>query len=262
MYISPILALFTYSFSLGLIIPSVLRKNSAYRKLALLLALVALICHAMVLKQQIFNVSNGQNLSLLNISAIVSLIICSIMTLVAARGKAWFLLPFVYSFAIINLTFISLLPGEFITHLETSPALLIHISLALFSYATLIIAALYALQLAWLDHLLKSKKFLFTTDMPPLMSLERKVFIITQIGVVLLTLALCTGLPWMNNLFSKENIHKAILSIMAWFVYITLLWLRIHGWRGRLIVWLSFTGASLLTLAYFGSRLFQAFITH
>ena len=35
--------------------------------------------------------------------------------------------------------------------------MLVHIGLSLFSYATLIIAALYALQLAWIDYQLKNK---------------------------------------------------------------------------------------------------------
>ncbi|TKU95757.1 cytochrome c biogenesis protein CcsA, partial [Citrobacter sp. TBCS-14] len=51
---------------------------------------------------------------------------------------------------------------------------------------------------------------------------------ITQIGVVLLTLTLCTGLFYMHNLFSTENIDKAVLSIVAWFVYIVLLWGHYH----------------------------------
>jgi ABC-type uncharacterized transport system permease subunit len=135
---------------------------------------------------------------------------------------------------------------------------MVHIGLALFSYSTLIIATLYALQLAWLDYLLKHKKLSFSADMPPLMSIERKMFHITQIGVVLLTLTLCTGLLYMDNLFSKENVHKAVLSIMAWFVYIVLLWGHYHeGWRGRRVVWFSFAGSFLLTMAYFGSRLLQ-----
>lgn len=253
-----IVALIAYLLSLGLIIPSLLRKNSAYRRLALVSAVLALVCHAIALQQRIFDVSAGQNLSLLNIGSIVSLIICSVMTFVASRDRGWFLLPIVYSFAMINLAFASFMPGEFITHLEASPELMVHIGLALFSYATLIIAALYALQLAWLDYLLKNKKLSFSADMPPLMSIERKMFHITQIGVVLLTLTLCTGLLYMDNLFSKENVHKAVLSIMAWFVYIVLLWGHYHeGWRGRRVVWFSFAGAFLLTLAYFGSRLIQ-----
>ncbi|MDN6110775.1 MAG: cytochrome c biogenesis protein CcsA, partial [Enterobacterales bacterium] len=127
-----------------------------------------------------------------------------------------------------------------------------------FSYATLIIAALYALQLALLDYLLKNKKLTFTADMPPLMSIERKMFHITQVGVVLLTLTLCTGMLYMDNLFSKENVHKAVLSILAWFVYVLLLWGHFReGWRGRRVVWFSLLGAFLLTMAYFGSRLLQ-----
>lgn len=37
--------------------------------------------------------------------------------------------------------------------------MLVHIGLSLFSYATLIIAALYALQLAWIDYQLKNKNW-------------------------------------------------------------------------------------------------------
>jgi ABC-type uncharacterized transport system permease subunit len=131
------------------------------------------------------------------------------------------------------------MPNEYITHLETTPGMLVHIGLSLFSYATLIIAALYALQLAWIDYQLKNKK-LASSEMPPLMSIERKMFHITQIGVVLLTLTLCTGLFFYANLFSAENIDKAVLSIVAWFVYIVLLWGHYHeGWRGRRVVWFN-----------------------
>lgn len=55
--------------------------------------------------------------------------------------------------------------------------LFVHIGLALLSFATLIIAALYAMQLGWMDHQLKNKRLKFTPDMPPLMVIERKCFI-------------------------------------------------------------------------------------
>lgn len=254
-----ILALIAYLFSLGLIIASLLRKNSAYRRLALLFAVLALICHAAALKQQIFDVVDGsQNLTLLNIGSTVGLVVCSIMTIVASRGRVWFMLPIVYSFAMINLAFASLFPGEFITHLEGTPTLFFHIGLALLGYATLIIAALYALQLAWLDYLLKHKKLVSTADMPPLMSIERQMFYITQIGVVLLSLTLFTGLFFKDNLFSEENRYKTLLSAIAWWIYIVLLWGHYYkGWRGRPVVCFSLVGAFFLTCAYFGSRLIQ-----
>lgn len=113
-----------------------------------------------------------------------------------------------------------------------------------------------------IDYQLKNKKLAFNQEMPPLMSIERKMFHITQIGVVLLTLTLCTGLFYMHNLFSMENIDKAVLSIVAWFVYIVLLWGHYHeGWRGRRVVWFNVAGAVILTLAYFGSRIVQQLIS-
>jgi len=256
-----LLALVAYSTSLALIIPGLLTKNSAWRRLAILSAAIALVSHALALEARIFAGEGGQNLSLLNVGSLVSLMICTVMTIVASRNRGWLLLPIVYAFALINLAFATFVPNEFITHLETTPGMMIHIGLALFAYATLIIAALYALQLAWIDFQLKNKKLAFNAEMPPLMVIERKMFHITQVGVVLLTLTLSTGLFYMHDLFSTENVDKAVLSILAWFVYIILLWGHYHeGWRGRRVVWFNVAGAAILTLAYFGSRVLQQFI--
>jgi len=257
-----LLAFIAYALSLGMVLPSILRRNSAYRRLALLSAAVALSGHAFTLYLLIFDVNAGQNLSLINIGSAVSLVIGIVMTIVATINRGWFLLPIVYIFAMIHLSTATLIPGEFITHLEASPGLLVHIGLALFSYSVLIIATLYAFQLAWLDHMLKTKRLTFSADMPPLMSIERKMFHITQVGVILLTLTLCTGLLYFQNMFIGENLHKAVLSIMAWCVYIVLLWGHYrNGWRGRRVIWLSLVGVLLLTLAYFGSRIWQNMTT-
>ncbi|MDR0807173.1 MAG: inner membrane protein YpjD [Enterobacteriaceae bacterium] len=255
------LSLLAYLLSLGLIIPSLLRKKGIHRRWTLIAAVIALIFHGISLQQRVFNVDHGQNLSLLNIASGASLLMSAIMTFVASRDRGWILLPVVYSFSIINLALSSFTPWEFITHLEDSPALLTHIVLALFSYATLIIAALYALQLAWIDYQLKNKKLSFSPDMPPLLSIERKTFHITQIGVILLTLTLATGVLFLDNLLDPENLHKTVLSTIAWLVYLTLLWGHYSkGWRGRKVVWFSLSGALLLTLGYFGSRLVQVLL--
>ena len=258
-----ILSLIAYLTSLGLVIPSLLRKKSVHRRWTLISAVFALIFHAITLQQSIFNVDYGQNLSLLNMASVASLLISAIMTFVASKDRGWVLLPIVYSFSIINLALASFSPWEFITHLEDSPTLLIHIVLALFSYATLIIAALYAIQLAWIDYQLKNKKLFFNSEMPPLLSIERIMFQITQVGLILLTLTLITGVVYLDNIFGRENIHKTTLSIMAWVVYIILLWGHHRkGWRGRKVVWFSLAGAFLLTLGYFGSRLIQEILAH
>jgi ABC-type uncharacterized transport system permease subunit len=258
-----LIALVAYSTSLALIIPGLLQKNSGWRRMAILSAVIALVSHAFALESRIIPGDGSvQNLSVLNVGSLVSLMICSVMTIVASKNRGWLLLPIVYAFALINLAFATFVPNEYITHLETTPGMMVHIGLSLFAYATLIIAALYAMQLAWIDYQLKNKKLAFNHEMPPLMVIERKMFHITQVGVVLLTLTLCTGLFYMNNLFSTENIDKAVLSILAWFVYIVLLWGHYHqGWRGRRVVWFNVAGAGILTLAYFGSRVIQQFVS-
>ncbi len=262
MSVFAILALFAYSLSLALIIPSLLTRGSGWRRMAMLSAVVALISHGVAIEQRIFLPDSVQNFSLLNTGSLVSLMICAVMTIVASRNRGWLLLPFVYSFSLINLTFATFVPNAFLTHLEATPGILVHIGLALFAYATLIIAALYALQLAWIDYQLKNKKLAFSHDMPPLMVIERKMFHITQVGVVLLTLVLCSGLFYMHDLFSEDNIDKAVLSILAWFVYIVLLWGHYReGWRGRRVVWFNCGGAVLLTMAYFGSRTLEYLLT-
>lgn len=255
-----ILAIICYSLSIGFIIPCLVKEQINYKKIALCFAAAALVCHIVALQQRIFSVADGQNLSLLTIASSVSLIIGVIMTFIAFRRRGLILLPIVYSFSIINIALASFMPWQVITHLEDTPSLLVHIVLALFSYAMLIIAMLYALQLAWINYQLKHKQVMLT-DMPPLMVIERILFHITQIGVVLLTLTLLTGLVYVDDIFGRHNAHKTVFSIIAWLVYIVLLWGHYQkGWRGMRVVWFSLAGSFLLTVGYFGSRLIQYLI--
>ncbi|EGB6053044.1 cytochrome c biogenesis protein CcsA [Salmonella enterica] len=118
--------------------------------MAILSAVIALVCHAVALESRILpGGDSGQNLSLLNVGSLVSLMICTVMTIVASRNRGWLLLPIVYAFALINLAFATFMPNEYITHLEATPGMMVHIGLSLFSYATLIIAALYPEKVAY-----------------------------------------------------------------------------------------------------------------
>lgn len=178
------------------------------------------------------------------------------------KTRLWFLLPVVYGFSIISILASSFLPGTFITHFEDKPGLLIHISFALLAYATLTIAALYAIQLAWLDYKLKAKKAMVVNpNLPPLMKVERQLFNIILIGNGLLTLTLLSGYVFLDDMFAKGAAHKSVLSFIAWVIYSILLWGHYRkGWRGKKVTWFAITGATLLTLAYFGSRFVREII--
>ena len=61
-----------------------------------------------------------------------------------------------------------------------------------------------------------------------------------------------------NIFFVKKNIHKSIFSIIAWFVYIILLWGHFReGVAWEKVVIFNLIGAIILTLAFLGNRLLQ-----
>lgn len=165
--ITAISAALFYFLALGFVIPGLASQNKIKTNAVFICASLALLVHAWQLKELILNTS-GQNLSILNVASLISFIISLTMSVSMLKFRVWFILPVVYSFSAINLLAATLLSGAFITHLETHPSLLIHISLALFAYSTLMIATLYALQLAWLDHKLRSKKSLTLNPNLPL----------------------------------------------------------------------------------------------
>ncbi len=215
---------------------------------------LALMTHAGALGSEVL-LSSGQNLSMLNVASLVSLIISCFMTCVTRRFNGWILLPVVYSFSALLLAASALIPGRYITHLEAHPQLLLHIGLALMAYSVLMIACLFALQLACLDKQLKSRKISQLPAMPPLMTVEKRLFQLISTGVLLLTLSIASGLFFLEDMFAQGKSHKAVLSILAWCVYVLLLWgHHTYGWRGRKVITLSLIGSVILTLAYFGSR--------
>jgi ABC-type uncharacterized transport system permease subunit len=119
---------------------------------------LALTAHGMAVGSEVLATHSGQNLSMLNVASLVSLIISCFMTCVTRRFNGWILLPVVYSFSALLLAASALIPGRYITHLEAHPQLLLHIGLALMAYSVLMIACLFALQLACLDRQLNPER--------------------------------------------------------------------------------------------------------
>ncbi len=98
-------------------------------------------------------------------------------------------------------------------------------------------------------------------NVPPLMMVERQLFNIILIGNMLLTGTLITGFFFVEDMFAQGKGHKGILSFIAWIIYSILLWGHYQrGWRGRKVTWFAVAGATLLTLAYFGSRFVKEII--
>ena len=119
---------------------------------------------------------SGRNLSLLNVGSLVSPMICTVvMTIVASRNRGWLLRLSSDAFRADQHGLPP--PSLCLTNIsptETTPGMLVHIGLSLFSYATLIICRAVCAA-AGVDRLpVQRTKLAFSGEMPPLMSIERK----------------------------------------------------------------------------------------
>ncbi|MGR3807266.1 ABC-type uncharacterized transport system, permease component [Pasteurella testudinis DSM 23072] len=217
---------------------------------------VAVVLHAVFIQQLFANGSEPYNFTLLNILNLMTLLIVLLVTMALSHlNTLWFLLPIVYSFAILGIAAGALIPVEVVAYFHDNTALLIHISLALISYALCFIAMLYVFQLVWLEKKLKSKKIVFSPMIPSLMSVERQFFKILCAGELFLGLALISGAVSLHNFFAPEQIQKAIFSFLAWLVFgLLLIAHRKLHWRGKRVLIYTISGMILLTIAYFGSR--------
>jgi len=133
----------------------------------------------------------------------------------------------------------------------------LHILSSIIAFSLLNIAALQAMLLALQEQQLRShhpKRLMLA--LPPLQAMETLLFQMISAGVSFLTIALLTGLIFVEDLFAQHLAHKTLLSIFAWLIFSGLLFGRLrYGWRGRTAIQWTLIGFVLLLLAYFGSKL-------
>jgi len=172
------------------------------------------------------------------------------------------LLPVVFGFASLTVLASQFIPVSYIMHIELQPGLVIHISLSLFAYCTLVIAFLYALQMSYITYRLKQKgAALLHSSLPPLMLVENILFKLLLAGTSLLTVSLISGFVFLEDMFNKTYAHKTVLSAAALVVFLILLvGQKLRGWRGKQVIALTVLGVALLSLAYFGSKLVREFL--
>ena len=131
-----------------------------------------------------------------------------------------------------------------------------HILTSLLAYSILGLAVIQSILLAVQDrHLHNRQPGGFIRALPPLQVMESLLFQMIATGYALLTLALVTGILFLEDIFAQHLVHKTVLSIIAWLVFGILLWGRWRfGWRGRVAIRWTIGGFVFLMLAYFGSK--------
>jgi ABC-type uncharacterized transport system permease subunit len=139
----------------------------------------------------------------------------------------------------------------------------IHIMLSLLSAGLLTLAAIHAIAIAILDHVLHRPNSLhLARRLPPLQTIEKLLFQLIFVGFFLLSLTLCSGLLIIADR-NGEHLAQIVLTAIAWLIFGVLLWgRRRYGWRGRTAIRWALTGYVTLVAAYFGSKLLLGDLVH
>lgn len=133
----------------------------------------------------------------------------------------------------------------------------LHILLSLLAYGVLTLGAVQAVAMTIQhrrlhDHQPRGA----VAALPALQTMEVLLFRLLATGFFLLTLAILSGVLFLEDLFAQHLVHKTVLSLVAWLAFAVLLWGRWrHGWRGRVAMRWTLGAYGLLILAYFGSKL-------
>ncbi len=255
-----VLTMIFYVIALIVVSRRLFRVGGPNRPLATAAGAIAVVLHAVVLSQAIFT-PEGQNFSVSNVFSLVNWLIALTFTVLIFRLKVMVVATVVYGCAIVSVGLMWLIPSSYIGHFNAHPAVLAHVILSLMAFSTLMIAALYAIQLWVILNKLKTKKLIKTPSMPPLLTLEKQLYQLVIMGFILLSLSIGTGFISLNNIFVGGMGHKMVLSILAWLVYVVMLWQQYSkGCKIRTAVIYTISGAGLIFLAYFAARIVNELI--
>lgn len=171
---------------------------------------------------------------------------------------------------ILPLAFITLLlplawPGRLFEAASRKPLFLPHLVAGTLAYGVLLLAALQALLMLWVQRDLqqpgieadRGKLSRLMARMPPLMVLERVLFRFIGLGFVLLLATTLTGMVFSEEVFGQPFTlsHKTVFSMVSLLFFGVLLAGRaVRGWRGRIATRFTLWGFSILLLAYVGTR--------
>ncbi len=222
-----------------------------------ILLLVALVIHGITLAHEIFadggmRFGFSVSLSMMIWLAIALYWIESLST--RMEGLQMLGLPL----AAVCVLLPALLPGQPLHVNSDSLIFRSHLLIAMLAYSLFTLAALHALLMAVAERQLhKGRLSPLLARLPALMTMEALLFSLINVGFLLLTLTVVSGVFFSEKLFGKALSfdHKTVFGLISWFIFAALLLGRhLRGWRGRLALRWTLSGFVALMLAYVGSR--------
>ncbi|UOF90184.1 cytochrome c biogenesis protein [Fodinisporobacter ferrooxydans] len=132
--------------------------------------------------------------------------------------------------------------------------LVIHVSMALISYAAFSLACIVSIMYLFQHYMLKLKKWTpFFRRLPALERLDNLSFQMVKLGFPTLLIAMILGAIWYRVVFGHFLWldAKPLVSLLLLIVYGVYLYLRVVlGWAGRRLAWLNVLGFCIVIVNY------------
>lgn len=199
----------------------------------------------------------GVDLGFFKVSSLIFLFINLAFLLGLLRRPLLNLLIILYPLSSIAVMTSALAPGATGTFAGFSGGMLFHIGSSVLAYAVLTLAACQSAAVAAQDYQLRHRHTRGLVQiLPPLQLMETILFELLWVGLILLTLAIASGMLFLEDIFAQHLVHKTVLTIASWLLFATLLWGHHQlGWRSQTAVRFTLSGFTVLMLGYFGSKL-------
>ena len=233
---------------------------AALRRLSAAALLGGFVLHALLLLIDIAGVGLPQGGARLGFGPVLSVTVWLVIAVYTIESR-WLPMPVVRQWlglaGVLAVLVAGLFPGE--VRPVTSALAPLHFVLGVGSYGLFGAAVLHALLLDAAERRLRplapgpQRGVSSPSSGMPLLQLERITFRFVQAGFVALTVTLLLGI--VSTTQWRWADHKAVFSLLAWSVFAALLIGRhLRGWRGKRATRWLYVGATLLLLAYAGSR--------
>ena len=214
-----VIAALLYLAAAGLQLAHLVRRQRTLSRPVLGMAIVALICHAVVTWDALV-ASEGVMFGFYKVLALSFLSVNIACIGALLRRPLQNLLVVLLPLSALSIVIATLGPSTSSARDHIAPGMLLHIGSSIVAYSILTLAAGQAALLALQDQQLRNHNMQgITRALPPLQLMESMLFELVWVGVAVLTLSLLSGMVFMDNMFAQHLVHKTVLSLFAWFLF-------------------------------------------
>ena len=138
----------------------------------------------------------------------------------------------------------------------------VHVATSIVAYGAIAYSGTLAILLSWQHSTLKEKPLSpLISALPPLDAVEYLFLRTVQTAWVVLTIALVTGIIYVEDFWAQQLAHKTALSVLAWFGMALTLWQHFRdGGVTRTMRKTAIAAAVLLCIGYLGSKAVLEFV--